>query len=77
MCQRTKSHWLPSKTPLHPFDPPSRPWEVITVDLIGPIPECQGYNSILVIVEWFTKAVKYEATHIELNSEGFTKILRD
>src|SRR5277367_5264678 len=26
-CQRTKSHRLPLKTPLHPFDPPSRPWE--------------------------------------------------
>jgi len=76
-CQQTKSHQLPSKTPLHPFDPPSRPWEVITTDLIGPIPECQGYNAILVIVDWFTKANKYEAAHMELNSEGFAKIIRD
>ena len=32
-CQRTKSHRLPSKTPLHPFDPPSRlviQWAVST-----------------------------------------------
>ena len=76
-CQRTKAHRIPSKTPLHPFGPPSRPWEVITVDLVGPIPECQGYNAVLTIVDWFTKAVKFEATHLELTSEGFAKILRD
>ena len=76
-CQRTKSHRIPSKTPLHPFDPPSRPWEVITVDLVGPLPECQGYNAILTIVDWSTKATKFEPTHLELTSEGFAKILRD
>jgi hypothetical protein len=37
--------------------------------------ECQGYNAILVIVDWFTKANKYEAAHMELNSEGFAKII--
>src|SRR5580698_1439513 len=76
-CQRTKAHRIPSKTPLHPFDPPSRPWEVITVDLVGPLPECQGYNAILTIVDWSTKATKFEPTHLELTSEGFAKILRD
>ena len=44
---------------------------------VGPIPECQGYNAILVIIDWLTKAVKYKATHGELNSERFTKILQD
>jgi hypothetical protein len=76
-CQWTKPNRLPHKTPLHPFDPPSQPWEIITVDLIGPFPECQGYNMIMTIVDWFTKAVKFEATHLELKSEGFARILRD
>jgi len=55
----------------------TQPWEVITVDLVGPLPESQGYNAILTIVDWFTKAVKFEPTHLELNSEGFARILRD
>ena len=76
-CQRTKPRRTPAATPLHPFDPPSRPWEVITTDLIGPLPESQGYNAILVIVDWLSKAIKLEATHLELTAEGFARILRD
>jgi hypothetical protein len=30
-----------------------------------------------VIVDWFSKAVKFEATHMELDSEGLARILRD
>src|SRR5271170_63209 len=37
----------------------------------------EGYNAILVIVDWLSKAVKFEATNITLGSEGFAKILRD
>src|SRR5204862_4640525 len=52
-------------------------WEVITLDLIGPLPESQGYNAILVIVDWFTKAKKFEPTHMELTSQGMAAALRD
>ena len=76
-CQRTKPHRTPLSTPLHLFDPPSRPWEVITFDLIGPLPESQGHNVILVIVDWFSKAGKFVPTNLELTAEGFAKLLRD
>jgi len=36
-----------------------------------------GYNAVLVIVDWLTKYVKFEATHVELTAEGFAKTLRD
>ena len=75
MCQRTKSKRVPQQTPLHPFDPLTQPWEMITLDLFGPIPKSQGCNAILTIVDWLTKAVKFELTHIELDSPGFAKIL--
>jgi len=76
-CQRTKPHRTPVATPLHPFHPPTRPWEVITIDLIGPLPESQGYNVILVIVDWFSKMVKFEATHMELTAQGIATALCD
>jgi RNase H-like domain found in reverse transcriptase/Reverse transcriptase (RNA-dependent DNA polymerase)/Integrase zinc binding domain/Chromo (CHRromatin Organisation MOdifier) domain len=76
-CQRTKPRRTPHATPLHPFTPPSRPWEVISMDIIGPLPESQGSNAILVVVDLMTKAVKFEATNMELTSEGTARILRD
>ena len=76
-CQRTKPQRVAKKTPLHPFEPPQRPWETITLDLVGPLPESQGCNAILTIVDWLSKAVKFEPTHMELNSAGFARILRD
>ena len=77
VCQRVKPRRTAKTTPLHPFQPPTRPWEVITLDLIGPLPESQGYNAILVIVDWFTKVKKFEPTHMELTSQGMAAVLRD
>ena len=75
VCQRVKPHRTAKATPLHPFQPPTRPWEVITLDLIRPLLESQGYNVILVIVDWFTKAKKFEPTHMELTSQGMAAAL--
>jgi hypothetical protein len=34
------------------------PWQMISVDLIGPLPtSTKGYSYLLVIVDWFTKYV--------------------
>jgi len=38
----TKPH-----APLNPHEIPSHPWEHISVDIIGPLPELDGYNTIL------------------------------
>src|ERR1700722_139171 len=75
-CQRIKPRNVAAKTPLHPFGPPSRPWEMISLDLIGPLPESNGHNAILVIVDMFSKMIKLEPTTIELTAEGFAKLLR-
>jgi hypothetical protein len=74
-CQRVKTHRQPLAAPLHPHDIPDRPWEIISLDLIGPLPESNGYNAILVIVDRFTKMIKLEPTQVELSSEGFARSL--
>ena len=76
-CQRIKPHRTPHATPLHPLQPPTRPWEVITADIIGPLPPSKGCNAVLVIVDWFSKMVKYEAVHMEITASGFARVLRD
>jgi len=51
--------------------------EIIMLDLLGLLPMSNGYNTILIIVDQFTKYVKFEATHVELTAEGFMKVLWD
>jgi hypothetical protein len=50
-CQRVKTHRTLPAAPLHPHEAPSRPWEIITLDLLGPLPMSNGYNAILVIID--------------------------
>ena len=76
-CQRTKSRRTPLAGPLHPHDIPTRPWEVISLDLIGPLPESAGQNAILVVVDRFSKMIKVIPSHTEITSSGVARILRD
>jgi len=70
-------HCTALAAPLHPHEAPSQPWEVITLDLLRPLPMSNRYNAILIIVNRLTKHVKFEAMHVELTTEGFVKTLRD
>lgn len=75
-CQRTKTRRR-KVGQLHPHDIPSQPWEVISMDLIGPLPESQGFNAIQVWVDTKTKSIHAEATVMETSSEGMAKLTRD
>ena len=50
-CQKVKPSSQASKTPLQPNEIPQAPWEIISVDIIGPLPESQGKNAILTVVD--------------------------
>ncbi|EJD38860.1 DNA/RNA polymerase [Auricularia subglabra TFB-10046 SS5] len=74
ICQRVKPRHGPLAVPLYPNDPPARPWEVVSVDIIGPLPESHGYNTILVVVDRHTKLVIACPTHVTLTSEGAARL---
>jgi hypothetical protein len=76
-CQRTKAHHQKPNNPLYPNEIPSAPWEHISVDLIGELPESQGFNAILVIVDRFSKMIIVIPTNMELTAIGMAKIYRD
>lgn len=50
-CQQTKTFPAKSSGLLIPNPIPSGPWQEISVDLIVGLPDSQGYDSILVIVD--------------------------
>ena len=72
-CQRTKIRHGKHTAPLQPNKIPNGPWETITVDMIGPLPESQGHDAILVIVDWFSKEVIALPIQTEMSSEGWAR----
>jgi len=76
-CQRTKPRNTPPAAPLHPNEIPTQPWEHISVDIIGPLPESVGNNAILVVVDRFSKMIKVVPTNTEVTSLGVARIFRD
>lgn len=47
------------------------------MDLIGPLPESQGHNAILVIVDRFSKMLKVVPSNLKITSLGVARILWD
>lgn len=76
-CQRTKVIRTKPSNPLNPNEIPIEPWEIISVDLIGPLPESKGFNSIAVFVDRHSKMIHLAPTTVELTSEGMARLFRD
>ena len=45
--------------------------------MIGPLPSSNGMDTILVIVDRFTKMIRLKTTTTNISSEGIAKIYRD
>ena len=62
---------------LHPNEIPNIPWDIISVDIIGPLLTSIGHNSILVTVDRFSKMVRYIPINMEISSQGVAQALWD
>ena len=75
ICQKMKNH------PALPFGPlqlnkvPSEPWEVILADLIIQLPESEGYNTILVVIDRLTKKAHYFTITNKFSAKDLANIL--
>lgn len=58
-CAQNKATHRPTAVLLQPLPIPSRPWSHITVDFVTGLPLSEGNNTILTIVDWFSKAVHF------------------
>jgi transposase InsO family protein len=77
VCQQTKSFPAKPAGLLQPLPPPSGPWEEITTDLLVELPDSQGYDTILVVVDRFTKRAHFIPTTTNLSAEGTARLFRD
>ena len=53
-CQRAKVHQHTS-TPIGQFPPPDARFAHVHIDLVGPLPPCQGFTYLLTCVDCFTR----------------------
>lgn len=53
------------------------PWDIVSVNMIGPLPESLGYDAILNVVCMFSKQIISISINIELSALGWARLYRD
>ena len=76
-CQANKPNQQLKRNNLHPNEIPKGPWEVISIDLVGLLPESSGHDGILVIVDRFSKMACYIPISMNITVQGVAKISWD
>src|SRR4051812_6126166 len=73
-CQISTTHCKKASNLLNPNEIPTRPWQIISVDIIGELPEIQGFNAIFIVVNHFSKQIHTILINMSLTAEGYTWI---
>jgi hypothetical protein len=77
VCQKVKANTGPGTDQLQPLPIASGPLEIISWDLIGPLPESWTYNAIIIMIDTKMKGIKLEAANITITAQGTAVIMRD
>jgi len=77
VCQQAKPlHSKPAGL-LQPLPPPEKPWQDITLDFIDGLPNSDGANSILVVVDRLTKYAHFLPLHHPYTAVSVSKLFVD
>jgi len=76
-CQQNNNCTKQPAGKLMPNSIPGRAWSHISADLITKLPLAQEYNSILVVVDRFTKMAYFVPTTEKTMAEGLARLFRD
>jgi hypothetical protein len=73
-CSRNNTSRLRYQGTLKPLPLPIQRWREISVDFVGPLPEIDGYNCIMVVVDRLSKERHYIPCHTTLKAADLAKI---
>ncbi|MGH9656204.1 MAG: RNase H-like domain-containing protein, partial [Bryobacteraceae bacterium] len=75
-CARIKPAQQVTAGLLRPLPIPHRPWEVIGIDFVGPLPKTADHHDfILSVKDQLTKQVHFIATTVNVTAKGTVKLL--
>jgi len=76
-CQRNKNCTEQPAGKLMPNSTPDKAWSHISADFITKLPLAQGYDSILIVVDCFTKMAHFVPTMERTTAKGLARLFRD
>ena len=56
-CQTNKTDMQKPQGFLHSLPIPDKPWQLVGMDFMGTLPQSQGNDYLLVIIDWLTSQV--------------------
>src|ERR1700759_708833 len=74
LCLRTKPSRHAPFGVLRPTETPHQPWEAISVDFIVELPQSNGYDAILTVVDSLTKRVHFIPTFTTVDTSGLANL---
>ena len=77
LCQKAKPKRHGQRGFLQSIPIPSQPFEVITMDFIMDLPESNGYNAILTIVDKLTKYAHFIPCNTSINEEETARLFHN
>ena len=76
-CQRNKIIHQKRAIPLYPLNAPEGPWQEITVDMIGPLPQSKNNDAMLVVIDRLTKMIRIIPTSVGITSKEIAKLYKN
>ena len=74
LCLQTKSQRSHPIGELHPLLILFTPWDTISVDFIGELPESAGHNEVMVVVDSVTKRAHFASTLTSITAAGTARL---
>ena len=77
-CAATKPSGQKPAGTLRPLPIPARPWQVISIDFVGPLPKTKDYyDHVLVVVDKFSKMAHFIPTTTNVTAKRTAELLID
>jgi deoxyuridine 5'-triphosphate nucleotidohydrolase len=77
LCQKNKNFPSKKSGKLQPNEIPTRPWEIVSMDFLTGLPESEGYDAILVVVDRFSKMIRLIRCTKQVNAYALARLCWD